>query len=78
MNRIEVINQLKDLILDRKSFCAGDYDPTFDRDIEALEYAIVELETRNMKINLITNSNSIYISRKKSFWKKFYRKIFKV
>lgn len=44
MNREEAIKQLKDLIEDRKAFCAGDYDPIFDKDIEALEYAVNELE----------------------------------
>lgn len=44
MNREEAIKQLKDLIEDRKAFCAGDYDPIFDRDIEALKYAVNELE----------------------------------
>lgn len=44
MKREEAIKQLKDLIEDRKAFCAGDYDKVFDEDIEALEYAIKELE----------------------------------
>ncbi|MDU5107160.1 MULTISPECIES: hypothetical protein [unclassified Clostridium] len=39
MKREEVINQLKDLIEDRKSFMVGDYD----KDVQALEYAIKEL-----------------------------------
>lgn len=50
MNKEEVIKQLKDLIEDRKSFCAGDYDPIFDRDIEALKYAIKELEKTALEV----------------------------
>lgn len=43
-DRQEVTNQLKDLVLDRKSFMVGNYDEVYDRDVEALEYAIKELE----------------------------------
>lgn len=50
MNREEAIKQLKDLIEDRKAFCAGDYDPIFDKDIEALEYAIRELEKPALEV----------------------------
>ncbi|MGG7144831.1 hypothetical protein ACQPVP_15415 [Clostridium nigeriense] len=50
MNREEVIKQLKDLIEDRKAFCAGDYDPIFDKDIEALKYAIRELEKTALEV----------------------------
>ncbi len=50
MNREEAIKQLKDLIEDRKAFCAGDYDPIFDKDIEALEYAIKELEKTALEV----------------------------
>ena len=31
MNRKEVINQLKELIEDRKSFMVGDYDEVYDK-----------------------------------------------
>ncbi|MGG7214018.1 hypothetical protein ACQPUY_10420, partial [Clostridium nigeriense] len=44
MNREKVINQLKELIEDRKSFMVGDYDDCYDKDVKALEYAINELE----------------------------------
>lgn len=43
MNRKEVINQLKKLIEDRKSFMVGDYDEVYDKDVQVLEYAIKEL-----------------------------------
>lgn len=44
MKREEVVKQLKELIEDRKSFMAGDYDDCYDKDVQALEYAIKELE----------------------------------
>lgn len=44
MNRKEVINQLKELIEDRKSFMVGDYDEVYDKDVQALEHAIKALE----------------------------------
>ena len=44
MTREQVIEQLKDLVKDRESFCVGDYDVVFEQDIQALEYAIKELE----------------------------------
>lgn len=50
INREEAIKQLKDLIVDRKTFCVGDYDPIFDRDIEALKYAIKELEKTALEV----------------------------
>lgn len=50
MNREEAIKQLKDLIEDRKAFCAGDYDSIFDKDIEALKYAIRELEKTALEV----------------------------
>lgn len=43
MKREEIINQLKDLIEDRKSFMVGEYDEVYDKDIQALEYVIKEL-----------------------------------
>lgn len=52
MKREEAIKQLKDLIEDRKAFCVGDYDKVFDEDIEALEYAIKELENVSKYIKL--------------------------
>ncbi len=44
MTREQAIEQLKDLVKDRESFCVGDYDVVFELDIQALEYAIKELE----------------------------------
>lgn len=44
MTREQAIEQLKDLVKDRESFCLGDYDVVFELDIQALEYAIKELE----------------------------------
>lgn len=44
MDNIEAIKELKEIIEDRKSYLAGDYDKTFDKHIQALEYAIKELE----------------------------------
>lgn len=43
MKREEAINQLKNLIEDRKSFMVGDYDEVYDKDVQALECAIKEL-----------------------------------
>lgn len=42
MKITEVINQLEDLIGDRKAFISGDeeYDKILVKDIEALEYAV--------------------------------------
>lgn len=44
MKREEVINQLKELIEDRKSFMIGEYDDCYDKDVQSLEFAIRELE----------------------------------
>ena len=44
MNREQVIEQLKDLVQDRESFCVGYHDVVYELDIQALEYAIEELE----------------------------------
>lgn len=44
MKREEVINQLKELIEDRKSFMIGEYDDCYDKDVQSLEFAIKELE----------------------------------
>lgn len=44
MNNNEVIKELEEIIEDRKSYLAGDYDKSFERHIQALEYAIKELE----------------------------------
>ncbi len=44
MNRKEVIEQLKDIRADRKSFMVGDYDEVYAKDVQALDYAIKELE----------------------------------
>lgn len=46
MKREEAINQLKDLIEDRKSFMVGDYDGVYDKDVQALECAIKELTNK--------------------------------
>ena len=43
MKREEILNQLKDLIEDRKSFMVRDDDGIYDKDVQALEYAIKEL-----------------------------------
>ena len=44
MNRKEVIEQLKDLRADRKSFMVSDYDEVYAKDVQALDYVIKELE----------------------------------
>lgn len=44
MKREEVISRLEELIEDRKSFMVGDYDKCYDKDVQALEYAIKEIE----------------------------------
>lgn len=46
MNDAEKVAQLEDIIQDRKSFLIGDpqFDEVFLRDIEALEWAVKELE----------------------------------
>lgn len=63
MNRKEVINQLKELIEDRKSFMVGDYDEVYDKDVQALEHAIKELtapevpvQEQSVVINLKINN----------------------
>lgn len=50
MNRKEVINQLKELIEDRKSFMVGDYDEVYDKDVQALEHAIKELTAQEVPV----------------------------
>lgn len=50
MNRKEVINQLKELIEDRKSFMVGDYDEVYDKDVQVLEYAIKELTAQEVPV----------------------------
>lgn len=44
MKRSCVIDQLKELVLDRKSFLGGGYDDTYRKDIVALNVAIRELK----------------------------------
>ncbi|MBS6501606.1 MAG: hypothetical protein KH415_08240 [Clostridium sp.] len=44
MDNKQAIKELKELIEDRKSYLVGDYDKSFERHIQALEYAIEELE----------------------------------
>ena len=51
MNRKEVINQLKELIEDRKSFMVGDYDEVYDKDVQALEHAIKELTAQEVPVH---------------------------
>lgn len=50
MNRKEIINQLKELIEDRKSFMVEDYDEVYDKDVQALEYAIKELTAQEVPV----------------------------
>jgi hypothetical protein len=50
MNRKEVINQLKELVEDRKSFMVGDYDEVYDKDVQALEYVIKELTAQEVPV----------------------------
>lgn len=64
MNRKEVINQLKKLIEDRKSFMVGDYDEVYDKDVQVLEYAIKELTAQEVPVQeqnkfVPENSNGI-------------------
>ena len=44
MDNKQAIKELKEIIEDRKSYLVGDYDKSFERHIQALEYAIEELE----------------------------------
>ena len=52
MNREEVIEQLKDLIKDRKSFMVGDYEPVYEQDIQALDLAIKALEGTALEVQV--------------------------
>ncbi len=44
MDNTEAIKELKEIIEDRKSYLVGDYDKSFEKHIQALEYVIKELE----------------------------------
>ena len=44
MDKLEVIEQLEELILDRKSFMIGEYEDFYDKDVQALEIAISTLK----------------------------------
>ena len=66
MKREEVINQLKELIEDRKSFMIGEYDDCYDKDVQYLEFAIRELErtaqevpVQEQSIKLVLNASEI-------------------
>lgn len=59
MNRKEVINQLKELIEDRKSFMVGDHDEVYDKDVQALEYAIKELTAQEVPVQEQSDSSII-------------------
>ena len=66
MTREEVINQLKELIEDRKSFMIGEYDDCYDKDVQSLEFAIRELErtaqevpVQEQSIKLVLNASEI-------------------
>lgn len=66
MKREEVINQLKELIEDRKSFMIGEYDDCYDKDVQSLEFAIRELErtaqevpVQEQSIKLVLNASEI-------------------
>nr|UVN04775.1 MAG: hypothetical protein [Bacteriophage sp.] len=44
MEKNEVIEQLKELISDRHSFMVGEYEEYYEKDVEALEFAIKTIE----------------------------------
>lgn len=50
MDNTEAIKELKEIIEDRKSYLVGDYDKSFERHIQALEYAIKELERTALEV----------------------------
>ena len=62
MKREEVINQLKELIEDRKSFMIGEYDDCYDKDVQSLEFAIRELERTAQEVPVQEQSKQINIS----------------
>lgn len=53
MSKEEMITQIKDLILDRKSFITDDEETSeiFKKDVEALERSLKEIERLNNIIN---------------------------
>ena len=62
MNREQVINRLKDLMLERKSFITGDYyDEAYKKDVQALEYAIKELERTAQEVPVQEQSNKLHL-----------------
>ena len=62
MTREQAIEQLKDLVKDRESFCVGDYDVVFELDIQALKYAIKELERTTQEVSVQEQSFKEIIS----------------
>lgn len=69
MDNTEAIKELKEIIEDRKSYLVGDYDKTFDKHIQALEYAIRELE--NNEAEKFLN----YLNKEKNELKKIINEI---
>ena len=65
MTKQEAISQLKELIEDRKSFMAGDYDECFEKDVQALEYAIKELERAAQEVPVQEHSERLEVVNKK-------------
>ena len=60
MKREEVINQLKELIEDRKSFMIGECDDCYDKDVQSLEYAIRELERTAQEVPVQEQLCNVY------------------
>lgn len=52
MDNTKAIKELKEIIEDRKSYLVGDYDKSFEKHIQALEYAIKELEKASKLTNI--------------------------
>lgn len=50
MDNNEAIKELNEIIEDRKSYLVGDYDKSFEKHIQALEYAIKELERTALEV----------------------------
>lgn len=60
MKRSCVIDQLKELVLDRKSFLGGGYDDTYRKDITALNVAIQELKKGEVNRRVIRRICEFY------------------
>ena len=60
MKRSCVIDQLKELVLDRKSFLGGGYDDTYRKDIVALNVAIRELKKEEVTRRVIRQICEFY------------------